>query len=120
MSLIKKTVTAICWTICRGREGLDVLENHQPHHANAFIEYQLTKLPDYLVLPFNGLILFFSLCALFKHATLFHRLTYSKRHQILMRWRHSRLGFCRDFVRFFDALIIYDLGFSKKSGSEND
>ena len=108
-SLLDKIVIAICTTIVRDHQGLGALIDGRANKTQLFLQWQIRQMPDYLHAPFFALAICFNLQVLLIYFKPFHLLSHKTRSSILIVWRNSRWGFRRDFVRFFDTLVIYDL-----------
>jgi hypothetical protein len=53
--------------------------------------------------------LLFALMALVRHGALFHRLPPPRRRVQVAAWTVSRLGPCRDLMKFYSSLVILAL-----------
>src|SRR5262249_45124234 len=73
-----------------------------------FVTAQLGRMPDYLRLPMLALTL---LCdgvpVMSKARGRFHKLPVAARNEVVSKWRTSRLSPLRDWVRFYESLIVF-------------
>jgi hypothetical protein len=68
---------------------------------------QCERMPDYLRYPFKCLTLVFGAWPLLLKGRSFHRLSREERARQVRAWRESRLGFRRDFIKFFETFVIF-------------
>ena len=100
------TVSALCYSIIDAR-GASIDTDEFPHNdAVRFVLAQCDRMPDWLRLPFRCLTLMFDACGVLRGGRRFHRQPPELRARQIERWRHSRLSVCRDFLRFFDSLVL--------------
>lgn len=105
---LDRIVEALAEVIIRERGLLSEAEAQPFKDASArFVGGQCTRLPDYLRLPFRFLILVFGLWPLMYSGRPFHLLSQEKRVRQVRAWRSSRLGFRRDFMKFFDSFVVF-------------
>ncbi len=72
-----------------------------------FVTDQQTRMPDYLRLPLRGLTILFRASASIRFGRPFHKLSHEKRWRQIRAWKRSPLGFQRDFVKFFETIIVF-------------
>jgi hypothetical protein len=76
--------------------------------ATWFVCRQHEHMPDYLRWPFLLLTLLFDLWPLLRgRARRFQYLKPADRQHQVTAWRCSRLGFRRDFIRFYEGLSVF-------------
>jgi hypothetical protein len=75
--------------------------------AARFVLEQCRRMPDYLRFPFMCLTLVFGAWSMLLTGHPFHCLPHEQRVQQIRAWRVSSLGFRRDFIKFFDAFVIF-------------
>jgi hypothetical protein len=68
---------------------------------------QHAHMPDYLRFPFKCVVLLFDACGFLHTGRPFHRLSHERRWRVIRTWQRSRLGFRRDFIRFFLTLTVF-------------
>lgn len=103
--LFENTVSAICYDIARTQP-----ECRPPYDdLSAFILAQWARMPRFLAWPLRAATLAFSLASLLTDGALYYRLAPERRTLRLERWRLSRLGPCRDLVRFYHSLALLAL-----------
>jgi hypothetical protein len=64
-------------------------------------------MPDHLRLPLLVLTCGFGWLSLPTTGAPFHRLSPDRRRRRVHAWRTARLGICRDFVRFWETLVVF-------------
>ena len=109
MTLIDKTISALCYILVREHSGLSALLDGRLNHCERFIRVQLSNMPDYLHIPFRVLTLILTIFTFFKYGKVFHHLDDVTKHRVLTHWRSSRLGFRRDLIRAYQTLVVFDL-----------
>ncbi len=75
--------------------------------AVRFVTDQQTRMPDYLRPPLRGLTILFRASASIRFGRPFHKLSHEKRWRQIRAWKRSPLGFQRDFVKFFETIIVF-------------
>lgn len=113
MNFFHKTITSITLTLVREYAGQTALINGKSNKTQRFIFWQIKQMPDYLRYPFFILTFCFSLQIFLLHFKPFHSLPFLTRTRVLNIWRNSRLGVRRDFIRFYETLVIFDTSFSE-------
>jgi hypothetical protein len=112
------TVSALCYSIVESRCA-PVAADRFPHNdAVRFVLGQCERMPDWLRLPFRCLTLGFDVCGIANGGRRFHRQLPASRAKQIERWRQSRWAVCRDFMRFFDSLVL--LWWNSQSHVSND
>jgi hypothetical protein len=101
MSLLEKTVTALCEETARSL-------SFPPPYADEirFVLRQLDNMPGFLSFPIRLATLGFSFTGVAFGGTLFHRLDPERRAGQVRAWRRSPLAPCRDLVRLYSSLIL--------------
>ena len=110
--LLKKdfqsTVSAIVYSILRERFLPGDPDRRIPHNrAVRFLLEQHGRMADYLRWPLVVLTLAFDWSSLPRHGRRFRRLEPAARARRIEAWRNSPLGLCRDFVRFYDSMVVF-------------
>ncbi len=103
----ESTVQAICYSVVvelclQGRVDGSIECNRVAEFALG----QVGRMPDFLRLAIVALTLLFSIQTVCTTGSTFLSLDHSRRWQHFLNWKHSRLGFRRDFVRFFESLTV--------------
>lgn len=102
------TVSALAYSIIRERCEAQSRKDAFPHNRVArFVIGQHGRMPDYLRFPIRILTLAFDAWAVFRTGHLFHRLPHEQRLRQMEAWRHARLSPCRDFMKFYDNLVVF-------------
>jgi hypothetical protein len=104
----EKTVAAIVNAVVAER-GFKQSEVTGPPHERLvlFIMEQNSRMPDYTRLPFKVLTILFDAIEIISSGRPFHRLPQEQRWERLAKWRVSRISFFRDFVRFYEGLVVF-------------
>ncbi len=113
MNFYHKTIISISLTLVSEYAGQTALINGKSNKTQRFILWQIKHMPDYLRHPFFMLTVCFSLQTFLVHFKPFHSLPLLTRTRVLNIWRNSGLGVRRDFVRFYETLVIFDTSFNK-------
>lgn len=74
-----------------------------------FVREQRARMPDYLALPMSILTGVFNLWPLPTRGRTFRHLDAAGQRAQIHAWKTSRLGVRRDFIRFHEGLVLYDL-----------
>jgi choline dehydrogenase-like flavoprotein len=69
-----------------------------------FIVQQQAQMPDYLRAAMRAATLGFDLVGLFRAGRLFHSQPPTRRWRQVRAWKHSRVGFKRDLMRYYESL----------------
>jgi hypothetical protein len=72
-----------------------------------FIFDQCQRMPDHMGFAIRILTIIFALWALVWKQNLFHCMSLLQRKRILDQLRASRIGICRDFIRFYQTLTVF-------------
>lgn len=86
----------------------------------AFVAAQQRRMPDILRRPILLLTLLFGWSAFLRTGRVFHRQALRVRAAHVAAWRTSRLGVCRDLIRFYESvalLALYDRGQNPAGGA---
>ena len=67
---------------------------------------QQGRIPDYLRLPIKMLTLLFNWSGILSGGKCFTAKDVAAQMAQLERWKYSRIGACRNFVRFYDSLFL--------------
>jgi hypothetical protein len=108
MRQFQATVAALCATLIE--EVCWPPADDADPRLEAVLRYVLDqqgRMPDYLRWPMRCLTLAFDWWGVFRGGGRFHRLSPAARRRQLAEWRAARLGFCRDFVRFYESLVVF-------------
>jgi hypothetical protein len=110
MKLIHHTVNALCETF--EKEFLRKVNSEfgqQLTSASYFVELQISKMPNQFKFAFNIIVVAFVAEVLVRRGGLFYKLNNYDRLVIAESWKHSSVSFKRDFIRFFETFVIYDV-----------
>lgn len=99
----KKTIEAICETFVFNFQAQTVSRD-----AKKFVFMQIGQMPVLFRFAFSLILLAFFLEVLFCYGKTFDNLSLTKRNQIINDWKTSKIGLCRDFVRFFETFVLFE------------
>lgn len=112
MSFLEANISALCYSLYAERCQL-LLKSQRtsaaPNRAFRFVINELQASPEYVRLSLSALVLVFALSALPCHGGTFAQATLYQRQLQINRWRSSQIGVFRDFIRFFESLVLFDL-----------
>ena len=110
MDVFGSTVSALGYALARERAGDDPSLFAPPYNdVVRFLEHQIRAMTDFLRPPMRSLTILFDLAGFLHLGGLFHRQPPEARLSQIRAWRGSRLGFCRDFIRFYESLALLSL-----------
>lgn len=78
----------------------------RPHN---FILIQIDNMPDLFRFAFKLITFFFLISVFIKYGKKFDELSQIDKVKVVNKWRNSKITFCRDFIRFFEAFVIFHL-----------
>lgn len=105
--LFTATVSALCYSLIRERYlAGQVTPKFDGNDAVHFVLRQQARMPDFLRFPFMILTLVFACESIARFGSFFHRQPPERRWLQILSWKNSRLGFRRDFVRFYESLAV--------------
>lgn len=107
MHFFEKTVSALGYSLARGFDR--PTPSAAPVSYNDVVRFVLRQhasMPDLLRLPMRVLTIAFGLAGLLWGGRFFHRLPPEKRQNQVRWWEAASLSFCRDFVRFYQTLVV--------------
>ena len=108
--LFQSTVSALCYEIAGSHQALDTETLAAPYNdVTRFVLLQHRKMPPILAAGIQLATFLFALAALSRYGTWFHRLPRARRHVQVDAWAVSRLGPCRDLMKFYSSLVILAL-----------
>lgn len=95
-------------------EGLTRIHLDGPRDAtnpdSSFIAAELIsrqeQMPDFMRLPIRLLTVCFNLSGLLHGGQLFRHMPDDARTQRILAWKHSRVGLCRNLIRFYESLFL--------------
>ena len=84
----------------------------QPDTCNRilrFVTAQMDRMPSFLALAIRTATLGFGASRFLLEGSLFHRRDSDRRRVQVDSWRRSRLGPCRDLIKFYSSLVVLAL-----------
>src|SRR3954466_8831880 len=103
-------VSALAYSLAHSQGGTDQPEFGPPYNdLTQFILRQQARLPDYLRFPMTGATAGFDLLGLLRTGRLLHRGKPSIRARQIASWKHSKLSFQRDLLRYYESLTAVAL-----------
>jgi len=107
MGFFRYSISAIVYSVIDEMVSQDINNSIQDRdRVAAFISSQHRRMPLYLKLPFALSVIAFNFYPVFKLKRPFHLMQNDLRRMQIGLWRLSRIGFLRNFVRFFDSFTI--------------
>jgi len=107
MNLSQATISALSYSIvteeCLGGR---ISTTFECNRVVRFIFAQCQAMPDFLRGPLWVLTLLFAVQSLAQSGRWFHQRSHSKRWQQVLAWKHSRFGFRRDLIYFYESLSL--------------
>src|SRR5215510_5907948 len=105
--VFEKTVSALCYTICRQYETLSYRAPYNDVVEFVFARYH--AMPKYLRLPVKVVTLFFTFgtLALTSKRRVFYHLDQDARLRWVHTWRRLPVGPLRDLIRFYESLATF-------------
>ena len=104
-NLFESTVSALCYQIAGDQNA-----GEAPYNDVArFVLRQHGNMPRLLGAGIRAATLLFAVASLGRGGVLFHRLPPPRRRVQVAAWSISRLGPCRDLIRFYSSLAIVAL-----------
>ena len=105
MNVYARTVSALCYTILKkGRNETPIEQAARLNGAVDFVLGQNNRMPDFLRFPMRTMTMVFAMHAVLRRGRFFHGQESSSRWAHFQAWKDSRLGFCRDFARYYESL----------------
>ena len=107
LSLFRKTVEGLCEAILDARCEAP-REGEEARRAEV-VEYVLAqhgRMPDYMALAFRIATWGFDLLGLVHGGRVFHRAAPETRWRQIESWRRGPVSVTRDFVRFYESLVV--------------
>ena len=68
---------------------------------------KINLMPRFLSLAMLVLTVLFDGYGIVRYGRVFHSLTLARRDKIISQWQHAPLRVCRDFVRFYDRMVMF-------------
>jgi hypothetical protein len=104
----KHTVSALVYSLINERCHEDSKQDVFTHNQVVnFVLEQHGRSPDFLRTPIKIITLVFDAWPVLTLRAPFHRQPHAQRWCQVQNWRGSRLGLCRNFIRFYENLVIY-------------
>ncbi len=101
----ENTVSAICYSLCqKWNKGREERLGLPYNDVVRFVLIQYSQMTDYLRIPMMIATLLFNLTGFVWEKKMFYRMANSNRTAMIESWKRSPIGFCRDFIRFFESL----------------
>ena len=107
--MLYATTSALCHTLAAEHAGATPALESPYNDVTGFVIAQRARLGGLLRLPLLLATLGFGVAGLLHGRALFHRLPPAVRTRQVAAWRTSRLGPCRDLVRFYESLTVLAL-----------
>jgi len=98
-------IHAISSTICNLHLPEQELQALNTDDIAAGVSAQQKLLPDYLPLPITILTCLFEIAGL-RYGGRFSKRSKESQQRQMLAWKQSRIGLCRNFVRFYESLTL--------------
>jgi len=105
LGVFAKTVSAMCYEIASGCMSERTFAAAPPNDVTAFVLSQWRRMPPVLAWPIRLATIALA-CSALPRGGFFYQLPPDRRRIVLEAWRNSRLGPCRDVIRFYQSLAI--------------
>jgi choline dehydrogenase-like flavoprotein len=103
-------VSALVYSVARAQAEPGRAELQPPYNdLTQFVLSQHARMPDYLRAPLLAATLAFDLLGLVGTGHRFHQLGPEARARQLAAWKHSKSGFKRDLIRYYESLTALAL-----------
>lgn len=103
-----ETVSAICDSIVLGRCDPEANElSRRRSEVVRFVVAQHGRMPDYLRSPIRLATVAFDLFGIARYGRRFHTQSQATRWRQIEVWRDGPFPPARDFIRFYESLILY-------------
>ncbi len=110
LSYLSRTVSALCYDLASIHDGRwDCPAETGYNDVTEFVFEQLRKMPPFLRVALLAITGVFGMIRLPLEGAMFHRRSAGRRRLQIESWRRSRLGPCRDLVRFYNSLVVLAL-----------
>ena len=106
---VENTISALCYEIAARHVGPERSSSAGYNDVIGFVREQLVRMPSFLSLPIKMATAFFGMSRLPLEGSLFHRRDSSRRTLQVEIWKRSRLGACRDLMKFYTSLVVLAL-----------
>ena len=90
---------------CQHLEGTSIVSPGNETIAAEIIACQC-NMPDYMRMPIRLLTWLFDWSGFISNGRRFQKLDQAKKLAQIDAWRHSRVGLCRNFIRFYESLFF--------------
>lgn len=105
--IFEHTASSLCYSIIQARCISSPSLLYFPHNdVVRFVLEQHSRMPDYLQFPILFLTLIFDITGLFLDGSLFHTQPHTVRWNQITAWKNSPISICRDFIRFYESLVV--------------
>jgi hypothetical protein len=117
--LFANTVSALCYDIARSQVAPCETSGNF-NDVTSFVMASWHRMPRFLAWPIRLATVLFTLSSIVSAGGLYYRLPPQRRWTILESWRYSRLGSCRDLVRFYHSLATLAVYSRKANRSQQE
>jgi hypothetical protein len=101
-------IPAVCYAILPNYVSVAEIKTNA-NRSSAFVSRQWDSMPIIFKVSFVVLISAFYIFTFIKKFSVFHQLDAHDRLEVLNQWKYSNFSLFRDFVRFFETFVIYDV-----------
>ena len=105
--LFEYTASSLCYSLIQVRcTSHSSIQDFNNNDIVCFVLEQHSRMPDYLQFPILLLTLIFDIVGLFFSGSLFHSRPHTVRLNQITAWKNSPISLCRDFIRFYESLVV--------------
>jgi len=108
-SYLDRTISALTYDLAAVYGGAAQQLYPARNDVVLFVLRQMDRMPSFLAVGIRAATLAFGSSRLLIEGNVFHRRTASRRRAQLDAWRRSRLGPCRDLMKFYTSLVVLAL-----------
>ena len=108
---LEKTISALVYEVATTHDGPQREQYRSYNDIVGFVLEELERMPRFLGWGIKTATAVFSSSRLLLEGSLFHQRSSSQRRLQMEIWRHSRLGVCRDLMKFYTSLVVLALYF---------
>jgi hypothetical protein len=116
-SYLSKTISALCNEIAAMHDSCSpgrAIGSYDD--VIGFVLEQMRKMPVFLRYPILMVTLIFGISRLVADGSVFHMRPQQRRRLQVERWRRSKFGPIRDFIKFYTSLVVIALYSRHESG----
>ena len=106
---LEKTISALVYEIAASDDRPERERYTAYNEIVVFIQEQLERMPQFLAWAIKVATAVFGASRILLEGSLFHQRDSSRRRLQIEIWKRSRVGPCRDLMRFYTSLVVLAL-----------